>query len=779
MSKILLASLLTLVPLPLTAQGMDAKRETARRGQVTQPAVLGSKTAYRRPPVTSTLRTSGLSTAERIALKPKHTVAKPESTRYWKGLQRNVVIVKFADGARVREEHVDPEARMRTDNATLAARLAALRAQQDQLDDYDRELLRRRGLQPQGLGRQMNEVRRILTDPRLKDWRRLFEIDDDTLAKLRLNAEIKTKRQSSDLANYYAFELEESAEGERLADALNRLDIVEIAYLAPIPEDADVPPPTPSFQGSQGYLNAAPAGIDAKFAWTVPGGKGGLVKIIDVEGGWNLNHEDLPSVFFNDGRIDTGDSRQHGTAVLGVLLALDDGIGVTGIVPEASGGVVSIHRGIAYKQNVADSVLLAALQLAAGDVILIEQHSRGPGNDGDCTACINDDGKPREQCGYIAMEYWDDIFDAVNAATAAGIIVVEAAGNGEMNLDHSRYDDRFDRTVRNSGAIVVGGGQSATHKPECWSNHGSRVDLQGWGENVMTTGYGEPDSLRINGFDDNQWYRSGFNGTSSATPIVAGAVAAIQGIQIANNNPVLDWFEMADLLVKTGTPQTGGKHIGPLPNLRAAIATLSPPTKAGATFQTTVQLLAPLLDADRVSGFSGARTRVLGANDALGAIERLAFGERSDNPCFVRVEKAGIVDHTSVSPDAELDLCGKKGSTDRSLELVPLLATGHDTFVRGVSVCNSNTGNSTRLKGVKTYLVRVEDDGSLSMISNPQTMERPNCDENWRAPAMCPAGSVATKLIVHIRPDHDDEVVTGLSLQCREVEATRTCVSGC
>jgi hypothetical protein len=83
------------------------------------------------------------------------------------------------------------------------------------------------------------------------------------------------------------------------------------------------------------------------------------------------------------------------------------------------------------------------------------------------------------------------------------------------------------------------------------------------------------------------------------------------------------------------------------------------------------------------------------------------------------------------------------------------------------------------LKGVKVYRTRIEDDGSFSMISNPTTLDRPNCDDNWREPAMCPSGTVATDLVVHIRPDGKKDVFTGLSLKCRKVEVTRTCVSGC
>ena len=63
-----------------------------------------------------------------------------------------------------------------------------------------------------------------------------------------------------------------------------------------------------------------------------------------------------------------------------------------------------------------------------------------------------------------------------------------------------------------------------------FSTYGSRVDVQGWGHNVTTTGYG---GLFTGGGDPNQYYTATFNGTSSASPIVAGAAAALQGIQLA------------------------------------------------------------------------------------------------------------------------------------------------------------------------------------------------------------------------------------------------------
>lgn len=44
---------------------------------------------------------------------------------------------------------------------------------------------------------------------------------------------------------------------------------------------------------NQGYLDAAPSGIDARYAWGFSGGDGMGANVVDMEQGWNLNHEDL------------------------------------------------------------------------------------------------------------------------------------------------------------------------------------------------------------------------------------------------------------------------------------------------------------------------------------------------------------------------------------------------------------------------------------------------------------------------------------------------------
>ena len=45
----------------------------------------------------------------------------------------------------------------------------------------------------------------------------------------------------------------------------------------------------------QGYLDAAPRGIDARYAWRFPGGDGAGATVVDLEQGWDFDHEDLVS----------------------------------------------------------------------------------------------------------------------------------------------------------------------------------------------------------------------------------------------------------------------------------------------------------------------------------------------------------------------------------------------------------------------------------------------------------------------------------------------------
>lgn len=323
----------------------------------------------------------------------------------------------------------------------------------------------------------------------------------------------------------------------------------------------------------QGYLDPAPGGLDVKYAWTMPGGKGENVKIIDIEFNWDLNHRDLVSatshllVYQPGAGTNPTDDINHGTAVLGELVAADDGFGVTGISNLSVIGLIDPQIN-STTLKLADSINQAAGLLDPGDVILIEQQMVGPKYN------------PTTGSGLSPSEFDQTVYNAIKSATLKGIVVVEPASNGSDNLDDPAYQGVFDRHVRDSGAILVGAGYSppgagkkADRARIGESDYGSRVDVQGWGNSVVTAGFGD---IQL-GPGINFSYTSKFGGTSGAAAMVAGCAALIESISKANGIGPLSPLTVRQLLAQTGTPQQGNlsQNIGPRPNLRAALDSLN------------------------------------------------------------------------------------------------------------------------------------------------------------------------------------------------------------
>ena len=435
----------------------------------------------------------------------------------------------------------------------------------------------------------------------------LFGASESRVRRMTDGFEGESDAPPPDLAMYYRVEApDDKLDG--LAAQLNRLPMVEAAYVKPPAEpaqindmaadDAPAPPVTPDFTPRQGYLDAAPAGVDARYAWTLPGGSGAGVKIMDIEGEWRFSHEDLRQ---NQGGAVGGmppDSvawRNHGTAVVGVFGADRNQIGVTGISPEANVRAISIFGGLGS----AAAIRQAADMLDPGDILLLELHRPGPRHNFQSRG---------DQQGYIAIEWWPDDFDAIRYAVGKGVIVVEAAGNGAQDLDDPLYEtpgagfpadwtNPFRRANRDSGAIVVGAGapppgvHDADHGPDRsrleFSNYGALVDAQGWGREVTTTGYGDLQG----GADEDLWYTDQFSGTSSASPIVVGSLAALQGILRAGGLAPLTPARARELLRATGSPQTDApgrpatQRIGNRPDLREMVArTVDAEARTGVQF---------------------------------------------------------------------------------------------------------------------------------------------------------------------------------------------------
>lgn len=340
-------------------------------------------------------------------------------------------------------------------------------------------------------------------------------------------------------------------------DELSRIKVrfeqLPFVEYAEIENEDPAPPPsqTPDFSNSQhyrsGYLGGNIIGINMEYAWA-KGIKGRGVKIADIEWSYDFEHEDLRSDSFVR-VIPSNDTvhKSHGSAVAGIMYARNNSFGMTGMVHEADAfyGISELPRGRP------GGIVAGIDSLHEGDVFLYEMQVGGR------------DGR------YVPADFNKAVWDLTKSATEAGIIIVAAAGNGNEYLDdpfYLEYNSRGD-----NGSIIVGAGTRTGRDRAGFSTHGSRVNLQGWGDwSVATCGYGQ----LFNG-GPNALYTNQFSGTSSATPIVASAVVALQSYSKARYNYTLSPVEMRRLLIETGTPQgTGWSSNVPQPDIRAAMADL-------------------------------------------------------------------------------------------------------------------------------------------------------------------------------------------------------------
>ncbi|KAK3295059.1 peptidase S8/S53 domain-containing protein [Chaetomium fimeti] len=245
---------------------------------------------------------------------------------------------------------------------------------------------------------------------------------------------------------------------------------------------------------------------------------------------------------------------------IGEIFMSDNTIGGVGIAHGAEGHVVGVQRtvGGGPVENEAEAIMDAAAYLSAGDVMLLEMQT------GDAAG------------NSWPVEILDAQFDAISLATSLGIIVIEPAANGAQDMDQPVLRigettalallNRDSADFRDSGAIVVGAGSSAApHSRLSFSNYGNRVDAYSWGENIATS--------TVNADDQNDDIYDYFDGTSGASPIVAGAALIIQGIVNVNRGTKLTPAEMRSLITVGGTASAdpSSDKIGVQPDLRALI----------------------------------------------------------------------------------------------------------------------------------------------------------------------------------------------------------------
>jgi hypothetical protein len=314
----------------------------------------------------------------------------------------------------------------------------------------------------------------------------------------------------------------------------------------------------------QGHLDPSPAndgnpgGIDARYAWKISGGDGGGAQVglqfVDLEWGWVLDHEDLPTIPDSiptvAGQLSGDNDSQyqgHGTGTLGVVVAVDNNSKeCVGIAPHVeTTKVVSpwVLNGTTWTYSVANAIVAAlALPLQPGDVLLLEVQTLPP----DAQLAPHSPGKD------YPVEVEEAEFMAIQHATKdLDVIVIEAAGNAGADLDdlvsNTWTNVQFSLSPLNpidpslfqdSGAIMVGSAlmvptalASATVIPRSRNNnYGTRIDCYAWDNSIWTTGYDDQNPPATS--PTTSYF--GFGGTSGASAIIAGAALAIQGIAQVN-----------------------------------------------------------------------------------------------------------------------------------------------------------------------------------------------------------------------------------------------------
>jgi hypothetical protein len=271
--------------------------------------------------------------------------------------------------------------------------------------------------------------------------------------------------------------------------------------------------------------------------------------------------------------------RNHGTSVLGIVAGVDDARGIVGIAPNlASVRVVSRFRANTCENghtdaqcqpgaggvhtHVADAICAATWATPRPHVLLLEH----------------------EQVDHLPTETDNSVFNAIQRAVSKGITVIEAAGNGSINLDNAGVTRNLD-----SGAILVGAAKKTPIKvngvwvherwqenPQQGSNFGSRIDCYAWGEGIVGAGWGDkrPRGAGVQTTDNR--YTGTFGGTSGASAIIAGAALLVLGLHLAKNRPLPSPADLRNILSNqaTGTRAPGAEPIGAMPDLQRIIQTL-------------------------------------------------------------------------------------------------------------------------------------------------------------------------------------------------------------
>ena len=272
-----------------------------------------------------------------------------------------------------------------------------------------------------------------------------------------------------------------------------------------------------------GYTINKNADIHLNNIWDITQGEN--IKIAIIDDAFDVEHEDLKSNIFIKYNVDNDNTdvsngsqtlHSHGNSCAGLIVAPINGKGIVGIAPKAS-------------------------------IILIKQTSSSDADTIKAFEYAKNQGAKVVSCSWGTENVSQAVSDEIKSLYNANITVVFASGNDAKNLD--------DETIQDESELswVIGVGSSnELNDVAYYSNYGSNID-------ILATG-GDTNYLGILGLDDsgdkgdtNQQNLVSNNytfidGTSFATPIIAGVVALMYSV-----NPNITPSEIRNILISTAS----------------------------------------------------------------------------------------------------------------------------------------------------------------------------------------------------------------------------------
>lgn len=353
---------------------------------------------------------------------------------------------------------------------------------------------------------------KVINTYRIEGWKPSFPVQYPWSRQTREQAEKFYRDSGRD--QYVTLRFSADADVARIAAAIANLPEIErarpVARLIPSAITDPYLGPDDQVQTFAGGLENQWYAFRCKLPATLEQFKGNGVAIAAIDWGFDVSHPDYAggikltkNVHYNNEYVGNGNYIHHGTSVLALAGARDDGEGMVGFAPQSD--LWAIQAG-------EDEIMVPDDWRAAIDfvtfadspypnsptlkVIILEAQTAARGN----------------------IEGVETINKAITDAVNAGVVVCVPAGNA-IGKDAGEDDQDPPQPIPETGSILVGATWYDSNKNVVCSRHGERIAVYAPGD----------PSHDLTGTSLPELYTNFFGGSSGAVAKVGGAAALLLG----------------------------------------------------------------------------------------------------------------------------------------------------------------------------------------------------------------------------------------------------------